>query len=192
MPVALLVRVAFWSWFAAAAAAGYFLLLQRVTPLATPGILFALTALLLWAYFRFAPLRAWFDTLDLRGLVLLHVSRFVGIYLLILYQRGAVPRALIVPGALADIIIATMALPVALAPLEPGVRVRAVRIWNVVGLVGMLFAILTLVRLSVTAPLQVRALTHLPLSLLPTFLLPLLLATHFALLVRTARDPRPA
>lgn len=192
MPVALLVRVAFWLWFGAALAAGYFLALQRVSPLATPGIILALTTLLLWAYFRSAPLRAWVDALDLRSLVLLHVTRFVGIYLLILYQRGGLPRSLLVPGGLADIIVATMALPVALAPLDPGARHRAIRIWNIVGLVGMLFAILTIARLSLTAPLHLRVLTHLPLSLLPTFLLPLLLATHFALFVRTAREPRSA
>ncbi len=192
MPVALFVRLTFWLWFGSAAAAGYFLLLQRLSPLALPGILFALTALLLWAYFRLTALREWVDALDLRTLVLLHLTRFVGVYLLLLYQRGALPRAFIVPGALADLVVAVMALPVAFAPLEPATRLRAIRIWNIVGLVGLLFALGTLVRLSFTAPWQLHAFTHLPLSLLPTFLLPLLLASHFALLVRTARDPSPA
>jgi hypothetical protein len=46
-------------------------------------------------------------------------------------------------------------------------------------------------RLALSSPVDVRLLTHLPLSLLPTFLFPLLLATHVVIFVRTGRDARP-
>lgn len=188
MPAALLVRLFFWLWFAAAAAAGHFLLLQRLPPQSIPGIVLTLTAVLLVLYFRVAPVRAWVDALDLRTLVLLHVTRFVGIYFLVLYQNGVLPRAFAVPAGLGDILVATMALPVALAPIEPALRRRAIVIWNVVGFVDMLFVVATAIRLNLADPTQLRAFTHLPLSLLPTFLVPLILATHIVLFIRCARE----
>lgn len=187
MSVALLVRLFFWLWFIGAIAAGYFLVLQRMHPFAIQGMILALTALLLLAYFRIKPLRAWVDGLDLRSLVLLHVSRFVGIYFLILYQRGELPRAFAVPAGIGDIIVATMALPVVFAPIDPAARLRAIVIWNVVALVDMLLVIMSVTRINLTDPSQLRALTHLPLSLLPTFLVPLILATHIIIFARALR-----
>ena len=192
MPVALLVRLVFWLWFAAAAAAGHFLLLQRLPALATPALVLGLTALLLLAYFRHRPFRAWVDGLELRSLVLLHLTRFVGIYFLVLYQRGLLPRAFAVPGGIGDIIVATMALPVAFAPLEADTRLRAILIWNVVGFLDLLGVVFTAARLNLASPLLLLELTRLPLSLLPTFLVPLRVATHVVIFVRAGQRPRAA
>jgi hypothetical protein len=192
MPVSFIVRVFFWVWFGAAIAAGHFLVLQRIPPFAVQGIIFGLTAVLVLAYFRIAPLRAWVDSLDLRLLVLVHVTRFVGIYFLVLYQRDELPRAFAVPGGVGDIIVATMALPVALAPLEAGPRRRAIVIWNVVGFVDILLVVITAARINLTSPGELRALTHLPLSLLPTLLVPVIIATHIIIFARTARSQTPS
>lgn len=194
MLVSLLARVLFWVWFAAALAAGHLLLLQRLPPLATPAILLGLTGALLSAYFRIGAVRAWVDALDLRLLVLLHLTRFVGVYFLVLHRDGILPRAFAVPGGIGDIIVATLALPVAFAPLEEGPRRRVTTIWNVVGLIDLLLVVGTAVRLNLADPVQLRALTILPLSLLPTFLVPLLLASHVVIFARIARgrpDPAP-
>jgi hypothetical protein len=150
-------------------------------------VIFGLTALVLSSYFRLGPVRRWVDALDLRTLVLLHTTRFVGIYFLILHERGELPRAFAVPGGIGDIIVATMALPVALAPLDDAGRLRAIRIWNVVGFVDILMVIITATRINLSTPGQLRPLTYLPLSLLPTFLVPLILATHLIIFARTAR-----
>jgi hypothetical protein len=191
MSTGLIVRLLFWLWFGTAVAAGHFLWLQRLPPFGIQAIIFGLIALVLLAYFRVAAVRAWTDALDLRALVLLHVTRFVGIYFLVLHQRGELPRAFAVPAGFGDIIVAAMALPVAFAPLEPAVRRRAIRIWNVVGLADMLMVIVTATRINLANPLQLRPLTHLPLSLLPTFLVPLIIATHVIIFVRIARAERP-
>jgi hypothetical protein len=188
MPVSFLVRVFFWLWLGAAIAAGHFLVLQKIPPIAVPAIILGLTASLLIAYFRIAPLRAWVDSIDLRTLVLLHVTRFVGVYFLVLYQRGQLPRAFAIPGGIGDIVVATMALPVALAPLVESLRQRAIVIWNVVGFVDILLLLITASRIHISDPSQLRELTHLPLSLLPTFLVPLIVATHIVIFVRTARS----
>lgn len=192
MSAALIVRLLFWLWFGTAVAAGHFLWLQRLPPVGVQAIILGLVAVVLLAYFRVAAVRAWVDAIDLRGLVLLHVTRFVGIYFLVLYQRGELPRGFAVPAGFGDIVVATMALPVAFAPLEPDARRRAIRIWNVVGLADMLMVIVTAARITLAHPLQLRPLTHLPLSLLPTFLVPLIIATHVIIFVRIARAEHTA
>lgn len=191
MSADLIVRLIFWLWFAGAAAAGHFLLLQRVPPAAVPALALALAGLLLMAYFRIRPLRAWVDALDLRSLVLVHVTRFVGIYFLALYQRGELPRAFAVSGGMSDIIIATGALIVAFASLETGSRQRAIVIWNVMGFIAALISLFTLTRINLSDPTALSALTHLPLSFLPTMLVPLILTTHVIMFVRIARDAAP-
>jgi hypothetical protein len=188
MPAALIVRLLFWLWFGAAVAAGHLLWLQRLPPYGVQAIIVGLSAVALLAYFRIQAVRAWVDSIDLRGLVLLHVTRFVGIYFLVLYQRGELPRAFAVPAGFGDIIVASMALPVAFAPLDPHARRRAIRIWNVVGLADILLVVVTATRINLANPFQLRALTHLPLSLLPTFLVPLIIATHVIIFVRIARS----
>ena len=192
MPTSLVVRFVFWLWFGLAVLAGQRLALQRIPPPAVQGILFALTALLLLAYFRLAALRTWVDGLDLRAIVLLHLTRFIGLYFLLLYRRGELPRDFAVPGGFGDIVVAVFALPVVFAPLDAGRRHRIMSIWNVVGFVDILLVVATAIRLNLANPAQMRALTHLPLSLLPTFLVPLIIATHVVLFVRLSRSQRPA
>jgi hypothetical protein len=81
-----------------------------------------------------------------------------------------------------------MALPVAFAPLSHESRRRAVAIWNIAGLVDLVLVVLTAVRLNLEHPAQLKVLTQLPLSLLPTFIVPLLLASHVVLYLRTRRS----
>jgi hypothetical protein len=190
MSAALFVRLFFWLWFGAAVATGHFLILQRLPPFAVQGVIFGLVGVLLAAYFLIRPLRAWVDALELRSLVLIHITRFVGIYFLVLYQQGLLPRAFAVPAGMGDIIVATMALPVVFAPLDGSARLRAITIWNVVGLADILFVVVTAARINLSDPTQLRALTYLPLSLLPTFLVPLIIATHIIIFVRTKAPVR--
>jgi hypothetical protein len=188
MPTSLVVRLIFWVWFAAAVVAGQQLVLQRLPPLATPGILLGLTALLLFAYFRSVPIHAWVDALDLRTLVFFHVSRFVGIYLLVLYRRGELPYGFAVPGGLGDIVVAAFALPLVFVPFATPRRDRLIYIWNIVGLIDIVGVVASAIRFNLASPAQLRALTHLPLSLLPTLLVPLIIATHVVIVVRLSRE----
>ena len=66
------------------------------------------------------------------------------------------------------------------------------RIWNVDGLIDILLVVFTITRLNLTLPWLLRPLTQLPLSLYPTFLLPLLLASHVILLQRSSDRSRAA
>ncbi len=187
MPTALVVRLIFWLWLGTAFFAGQQLLLQRLPPFGLPALVLGLSAVLLLAYFRLASVRAWVDALDLRTLVLLHVTRIVGLYFIVLSRRGLLPYDFAVPGGIGDIIIATLALVVVFAPLADASRARAIRIWNVIGLIDITLVVLTAARLNLANPLQIRAMTYLPLSLLPTFLVPLLIATHLIIYARLTR-----
>lgn len=187
MSVPVAVRIVFWTWFAAAVFAGQQGLLARLPAVAGPGILLVLTALLLLGYFRFTALRDWVDRIDLRSLVLMHASRFIGIYFLLLYSRGELPYAFAVPGGVGDIVVAAAAVLIVFLPLGYERRHRFISIWNVVGFTDILLVVLTALRLNLSNPWQMRALTQLPLCLLPTFLVPLIIATHVIIFVRIAR-----
>jgi hypothetical protein len=192
MPTPIAIRIIVWAWLIAALLVGQRQLLARLPGPAVQGIVILLTALLLACYFKAAGFKAWIDRLDLRSLVLLHVTRFVGIYFLILYNRGELPYAFAVPGGWGDITVATLALLVCFVPLAGPARVRAITIWNVIGFVDILMVVVTAARLGLADLGQMRALTYLPLSLLPTFLVPLIIATHVMLFLRLRAKPGAA
>jgi hypothetical protein len=187
MTTPIAIRTAFWLWLIAALLAGRLLLLPRVPMPAVQGILLGLTALLVLAYRGSAVFRAWADSIPLRTLVALHATRFVGFYFIYLHGQGRLPYAFAVPGGLGDIFVAALALVVAFAPFSPVTRLRAVFIWNIIGLIDILMVVVTAARLGLGDPLSMRELTHLPLSLLPTFLVPLIIATHGFIFVRLRR-----
>jgi hypothetical protein len=123
--------------------------------------------------------RRWLATLDLRWLVAVHLTRFVGLYFLLLYYRdGALPRAFAVPGGWGDIIVATLALGLLLAGGRLDGRPRLVGVWNAFGLLDILFVVATASRLALADPDSMNALLRLPLSLLVTFLVPIIIADH--------------
>lgn len=189
MPASLILRIVFWLWFGGAIAVGHYRVLQKLPPAAVPASVIGLSGLLVLAYFRIAAVRAWVDSLDLRALVLVHVTRFVGVYFLVLYQRGELPREFAVPAGVGDIIVAMLALVVIVIPIADQLRHRAIVMWNVFGFVDILLVIITAARINVATPGELRPLTQLPLSLLPTFLVPLIVATHVILFVRTRVPP---
>jgi hypothetical protein len=153
-------------------------------------VLAGLTVLLLAAVVALSGFRAWLGTLDLRWLVALHLTRFVGIYFLVLYYRdGALPYAFAVPGGWGDILVATLALGLVAAIRELEARRGLVGVWNTLGLIDILFVVATASRLALADPDSMNALLRLPLSLLVTFLVPLIIASHVVVFWRIARRP---
>lgn len=188
MPASLLVRLLLWLWLGSAVAAGHFHVLHRLPPAALPALIVALAALAVMVGFRVPPLRAWLGELDLRSLVILHLARFFGIYLMLLHHRGMLPREFAMPAGIGGVIVATLAIPVIFAPVREPLRLRIISIWNVVGFMDILFATAAIIRLNMAAPLQLLPLYQLPLCLVPTFLMPAFLATHVIIHVRVSRD----
>jgi hypothetical protein len=184
MSAPLLLRLVFWPWLLAALLVGHFQVLARLPMPAVQGVLLALTATLLLGYNRVTALRTWVNGLDLRVLVALHLTRFVGFYFLWLHQHGRLPYEFAVRGGVGDIIVAAGALALVLLPLGEETRRRAITVWNVIGTFDILMVVATAGRLGLQGDPQMRLLTVLPLSLLPTFLVPLIIATHVILFLR--------
>ena len=178
-------------WFFAAYALGDSGRLAVLEPPAPQIIIASLTALLLLNSVALPGFRRWLADLDLRWLIAVHVSRFIGIYFLVLYGRGQLPYDFAVKGGWGDIAVATGAVALLVVP---GLVARGsvVLAWNVLGLLDILFVVATAARLGAADPSSMRALLRLPLSLLATFLVPLILATHVWLFWRLFSGPRRA
>ena len=175
-------------WLVAAIALGASGIPQRMQPPLPQLILLGLTGLLLLATYGLPRLRAWAYEIDARWLVALHLSRFVGFYFLALYGRGELSQAFAVTAGWGDNIVASLALLLLfLGPPTIKSRWPLYLIWNVIGLADILFVVATAAVTGTTDPLSMRALLKLPLSLLLTFLVPLIIASHVVLFARLAR-----
>jgi len=177
-------------WLLAACLVGASGWLSALRPPAPQLVLGGLTIALLVAARQWSPLRQFVDTVDLRALVLFHVTRFVGFYFLVLYARGELPWVFAVPGGWGDNAVAATALLLVclVRPDRPGGRLVYLA-WNVVGLIDVLGVVLTAARLALADPASMRALLRLPLSLLLTFVVPIIIATHVLMLGRLTRTP---
>lgn len=171
-------------WFIAALAAGATGLVARLQPPLPQVLLFCLTAMTLVAAVVVPSVKAWVKSLPLESFVALHLTRFVGIYFLVLYRRGLLPWDFAILGGWGDIAFAAASLALLVLAQPLAARPRLVFAWNAVGLFDIVFVVLTAVRLAAGDPHSMAWLFRLPLSLLPTFLVPLLIASHILVFAR--------
>ena len=190
MSAALQIRLLLWLWFGAAFAAGHSGWLARMPPTALPGLALVLAAVAFSAARRLPALRTWLDAHDLRALVLLHAVRLVGLFFIPLYLRGELPRAFAVAGVFGETVVALFAVVLAVAPFADERRHRLMLIWSVVGLMDFLLLSITMLRLLGAGAGTFGTFAVLPLSFIPTLLVPLLLASHGVILLRLLR-PKP-
>lgn len=159
----------------------------RLAPPPLPqAVLAALVVTLVLAAVVSCSVRRWLATVPAEAVLVLHLSRFVGFYFLVLHGRGRLPHRFAVLGGWGDVAVATLALALLLAPP----RYRAARSpwllgWNAVGLVDILFVVGTAARSALADPESMAPLTELPLGLLPTWLVPLIIVSHGVLIART-------
>ena len=175
-------------WACIASAAGVAGWLERVTAPMIAGIVWALTILVLIACWKILSLQAWVMNVDLRWLVRLHLVRFVGIYFLILSSRGQLPFAFAAPAGVGDILVAILA--VILLVVADTRNWSILILWNTIGLTDILFVVLLALRLGLADWQSMHALREFPLSLLPTFIVPLIIASHVLIYLRAVRLKR--
>ncbi|MGH7682485.1 MAG: hypothetical protein ACRENN_10945 [Candidatus Eiseniibacteriota bacterium] len=170
------------SWLVAAILVGASGRLAALRPPA-PQLLLAGLTILSFAAVTLAPgLRQWADAVDPRSLVAIHLTRFVGFYFLVLYGRGELPFEFAVIGGWGDIVVAALALILLLGgPMASDGRRRLFLVWNALGIVDLAFVVATAARLAMAHPETMAPMLRLPLSLLITFLVPVLFTTHLIL-----------
>lgn len=178
-------------WYALAIFAGGSGFTLRMVPPLPQIVPFGLVVLLLLLYWLSQSFRKWVLSVNIKLLVALHLTRFVGFYFLFLYSRGQLPYDFAVLGGWGDIIVATAALLVILLATLVGKSGWIIcLVWNLIGLVDILFVIATAARLTIADPQSMSELLKLPLSLLPTFLVPILIFTHIIIFIRLYRARR--
>jgi hypothetical protein len=165
-------------WFILALTVSSSGLLQKIPRPAVQGILAGLTLLLFLCFLNAPGFRSWIYQLNFRWLLSIHFCRFVGFYFLWLYSRRELPFEFAVPGGCGDTLIALGAVVLCGTQLGPVFLRRLLWIWNTLGFIDILFVVITAARLGIQDPSSMKALTYLPLSLLPTFFVPLIFFSH--------------
>lgn len=176
-------------WLLIALAIGYTGLLERM-PLPPPAVAMAMTvvALVMWRT------RAVRDAVRRRGpapLVAFHLIRgLAGAYFLLLYSRGELPGEFALLAGWGDIVVAIGAVGVLrfCTPVLTRGQEAGLLVWNAAGLADILMVLARGIRMFLTDPAAGRLFLELPLSLLPTFVVPLVIASHIVLFV--SRDTR--
>jgi hypothetical protein len=118
-------------------------------------------------------------SLDPRVLTLMHAWRLGGFAFLTLYTYGILPGLFALPAGLGDMAIGATAPFIALGWMGASHR-RAFLRWQVLGILDLVVAVSMGALTSFFAPVGPRpfAMSVLPLSLIPTFAVPLLLILH--------------
>lgn len=172
-------------WFLVAIVAGGSGLTLNLVPPMPQIILFGLVIVLLLLYWLCKCFREWILSVNLNVLLTVHLTRFVGFYFLYLYSLNRLPYEFAVLGGWGDIIVAAWALVLILfVPLVSSAGRYVYIVWNLVGLLDILFVVSTAGRQAIKDPESMSELLKLPLSLLPTFLVPIIIFTHIVIFIR--------
>jgi len=164
--------------------AGWF---QNASALAVAATVWTLTALVFLACWSVRTIRVCVLNIDLRWLVVLHVTRlFIGAYFLVLCQRRQLPCAFATPAGWGDIVIGVLAVAL-VSSMHTQFAKTVLLSWNTLGLIDIVFVVLSALRVGLKDWQSMHALRELPLSLLPTFLVPLIIASHVLIFVRLIR-----
>jgi hypothetical protein len=146
-----------------------------------------LTGLALLACWKIPSVRAWSFAVDLRVLIALHLIRFIaGICLLLDSRAGKLSSVFAQLAGPGDIIVAIAAAIILAVPSRFRSR-GLVFMWNLIGLVDILLVVADALIIGLHDWPSMAPLRELPLSLLPTFVVPLVIVSHVLIFVRLAR-----
>lgn len=187
--------IALWFLFALVMSAqGRFVSGSQKAPLAM-GLIFALPIVFFIVVYELShSFRAFCKSLDLRAVTAVHVWRILGVVFLVLYVQRRLPGGFALPAGIGDMIIGFTAVPLALGIMRGSpIAAKWFVAWNVFGLLDLILAIVLGVLHSRSA-IGVLAghgpgpdtspMSELPLSLVPTFFVPLFILLHLLALAR--------
>jgi hypothetical protein len=173
--------IAAWFVFAFSAAAFHLFNTDPNLPPLALGLaaLTPIVAFLVW-FATSTGFRQFALSLDTRALTLVHFWRaVVGFTFLVLYARGMLPGIFALPAGWGDIAIGVTA-PLAAFKLANVSRRRGFILWQILGVVDLVTALTLGPVATLINPHEVGTsmMTVLPMSLIPTFAVPLLIALH--------------
>lgn len=150
----------------------------------TPIVLFSL-----W-YATSAGFRQFALTLNPRTLTMVQAWRIGGFVFLVLHAHGILPGIFALPAGWGDIAIGATAPLVAIKLAHSGRR-KSFVLWQILGILDLVMAVSlgTLARLISPGGIAAGAMTVLPLSLIPTFAVPLLIIFHVICIAQARRWP---
>jgi hypothetical protein len=182
------------SWLALALVAGATGFLARLPFPGPQFIILALIAATLVAATSIPPLRAWIATLSLRVLIGVNAVRFIGISFLVLAARGRLAPVFAARAGWGDIAAAVLAL-VLVAAGEPRTRLHRglTHLWNAFGLLDLVVAVATATAVTLRGAVPgIVPVVSFPLVIVPTFIVPILVATHLVIFRRLLAISRAA
>lgn len=162
------------------------------------GLAFLTPILVFLFWFRFSPqFREYALSRNPALLAMLHVERVGGVTFLILLSKNLLPATFALPAGIGDIAIGLAAPLIAWQFLKAKQYSRTFVIWNALGIADLVIAVTTGV-LSSNANFGILAhgavttslMGQLPMSLVPTFLVPLFVILHLISLAQ-ARGQQP-
>ena len=142
-----------------------------------------------------SPLFGGLVRLELPALIALQTFRIGGVVFVVAWMGGSLPAGFALPAGLGDMAIGLAAPFVAAAVIRRRPHHLALaRIWNVLGVADLVIAVTSGVLHGrspiglLAGPVTTDVVTRYPLSLIPTFLVPLALMLHLATFRRLASD----
>ena len=150
-------------------------------------------AVFVFCYLTSARFRQFVSSLELRVLTLAQTWRVAGIVFVILYLQGALPGVFALPAGLGDMAIGITA-PVVAWYWKPPFPRKTFVAWNLLGSLDLVNAVSLGVLASATpvgvlaGDVTTRLMGQFPLSLIPTFFVPLLLIFHLIALSRVGKE----
>ena len=110
---------------------------------------------------------------------------YLRLYFLVLYSQNLLPYDFAVKGGIGDIFVATTAMLILVfVSSKNEISKKIYLAWNTIGILDILFVVSTAARIGMHSPESIENLLKLPLSLLPTFLVPIIIFTHIIIYVR--------
>jgi hypothetical protein len=150
-------------------------------------VLTPIAAFLAW-FTASAGFREFVLSLNPRVLTLVHSWRIGGFTFLVLYSAGLLPGLFALPAGLGDIAIGATA-AVAALQLANFKRRKGFILWQILGIFDLVLAVTlaTTVRLIDPHAVTTGVMTVLPMSLIPTFAVPLLIVLHVICIAQARR-----
>lgn len=188
-----IIAIVLLTWFGLSSwlgASGQVLLLP---PLAFPTMVWGTFGVWFALYWSAPAVRAALVRVPLVAPIVFHavVRTGYGIGILVEGARGRLPASFANVAGPGDIAVGVLALGALAIALRPGDRTRRLLLaWNAFGLLDMLVVVVTAQRLILfgEGPAAFQGMAHFPYAWLPTFVVPLVLATHLWLFARLRRN----